>query len=134
MMMGLLWIIGIYGACIAILHAVHAWLRRKGTTAGTTYFALITHNNQSQIEWYLRSLIFFSWLRGRYVSIAVFDEGSTDDTLAIVERMAVSRMNVEVRLSTESWDAYMEAHKDDAVIVHDLSRLVQDEPLPLLQW
>lgn len=134
MLWGLLWIIGVYGASVAVLHAIYAWCRRKGSEPQVTYFALVTQNNQTQIEWYLRSLVFFSWLRGRQIAIMVFDDGSTDETIDIVRRFALTRPNVEIRVSTESLDAFLEARQGDAVIVHHIRPLGKDERLPVLQW
>lgn len=134
MIWGLLWIIGIYGATIAILHLIHAWHNGRTVKPTTTYFALMTHNNETQIEWYLRTLVFFSWLRGRHISIVVFDEGSTDETLAIIRRFAAERGNVEIRVSTDSLEEFLEAHQDESVVVHRVNGLGKDEALPVLQW
>lgn len=134
MIWGLLWIIGIYGATVAILHCIHAWYNGRTAKPTTTYFALMTHNNETQIEWYLRTLVFFSWMRGRQISIVVFDEGSTDETLTIIRRFAAERGNVEIRVSSDSLEEFLEAHQDEAVVVHRVNGLGKDEALPVLQW
>lgn len=132
MIWGLLWIIGIYGTAVAILHILYA--THKSHKPETTYFALVTQDNGAQIEWYLRSLIFFSWLRGRQISITVFDEGSTDDTVEVVRRFVVERSNVRIEVAEGSLEAFLEAHQGDAVIVHRVIAVGKDEGLPILQW
>jgi hypothetical protein len=134
MMWGMLWIFGIYGAAVAILHMMYAIHRNRNLKQKTTYFALVTHNHEAQIEWYLRSLIFFSWLRGRPVSITVFDEESTDGTVDIVERFAEGREHVEIRIAEGSLETYLEGHQGDDVVLHRLNRLGKGEGLPVLQW
>lgn len=134
MWMGLLWIVGIYGICIAVIHAAYAVHRSKGTVPETTYIALITHNNELQIEWYLRSLIFFSWLRGRQIAITIFDEGSADGTLDIIERFSENRNSIQILVAEESLDAFLDLHQGDAVVVHRLMQLGKGEPLPVLQF
>lgn len=134
MWMGLLWIVGTYGFCLAVIHAVYAVHKKKGIVPETTYIALITHNNELQIEWYLRSLIFFSWLRGRHIAIAILDEGSTDDTLGIIKRLTQDSGRVQAIICEESLDDFLEAHQGDAVVVHRLRPLGKGEPLPVLQF
>src|SRR5260370_785384 len=93
MVIGLLWIFGIYGFCTACIHVLH-WYGRVVNTGRdveyskrkTIYVVLVTLNNQLQIEWYVRSYLMVSLLRGRLIDLTVFDAGSTDDTLPIVER------------------------------------------------
>lgn len=134
MLWGMLWIFGIYGAAIVILHMLHAFHRTRNVQPKLTYFALITHNNESQIEWYLRSLVFFSWLRGRPISIMVFDERSTDETVGIVERFAAERGNVDIRVAPNSLEDFLESHQGDDVVLHRLNTLGKGEGLPVLQW
>ncbi|WP_438447453.1 hypothetical protein [Gorillibacterium sp. sgz5001074] len=132
MIWGLVWIIGIYGAAVAVLHILYASHQKREPQ--TTYFALVTHNNGTQIEWYLRSLIFFSWLRGRHISVTVFDEASTDDTVAVVRQFAAGRGNIKVEVAEGSLESFLEAHQGDAVIVHRVMTVGKDERLPVLQW
>jgi len=134
MMWGMLWILGIYGAAITILHMLYAFHRTRDLKPKTTYFALITDNHETQIEWYLRTLIFFSWLRGRPISITVFDEQSSDGTLAMVERFMLSQENVDIRIASESLEDFLEEHQGDDVVLHRLGRLGNGEGLPVLQW
>jgi hypothetical protein len=132
MVWGLMWIIGIYGTAVIFLHMLYAIHKKREPKV--TYFALVTHNNGTQIEWYLRSLIFFSWLRGRPISITIFDEESVDETVDVVSRFAEGRDHVELHVSDGSLEMFLEAHQGDAVVVHRLMTLGKDEGLPVLQW
>lgn len=131
----LLWIVGIYGFCVAVVHAVYAYQRRRGVEPRTTYFVLLTQNNETTIEWYLRSLVFVSWLRARHIAIVVFDEGSTDETMAIIRHFADKCNSLCIAVAAESLEAFLERHAQDAVVIHRLPHLGKDEQLPLLmQW
>lgn len=132
MVWGLLWIIGVYGAAAAVLHLLYTFQHKRKPQ--TTYIALVTRNNGMQIEWYLRSLVFFSWLRGRSIVITVFDEGSTDDTLDVVRRYAEDREHVTVEVADGSLDVFLDAHQEDAVLVHKVMTLGKGDSLPVLQW
>lgn len=50
------------------------------------YFILV-ENGQGKLEWIIRSINFRSWLSGEEKKLTVFDLGSDDDTLAILERL-----------------------------------------------
>jgi len=116
MMLGLLWIFGSYAASIALVH----WCYRRHRVNGRkiTHVLLITHNNQLQVEWYIRSLLFFSRLKGRDVHVTIADEGSTDDTLAIAERFREeSDLDICTLVSADSLDEWIRQHEDKQVIV-----------------
>lgn len=53
------------------------------------HYILFTNQNQLRIEWYIRSLLFLSWLKGRTITITLIDEGSTDETLEIVQKLSL---------------------------------------------
>jgi hypothetical protein len=82
----LLSIIGSYGLCVAMLHLLLGTARLQSVPP--TRVVLITSNNQKHIEWVVRSLFFWSWLKGRHIAATIVDKNSTDDTLKIVERLA----------------------------------------------
>ena len=48
-----------------------------------------------QIEWVIRCLWLFSWLKGKNVSITLLDQNSTDETVAIAQRLA-ARHDMEI--------------------------------------
>jgi hypothetical protein len=127
MVIGMLWIVGIYGFCIVLVQGLYR-LQRNLTSdkqadrenKNTIHVALVTLNNQTQIEWYLRSFLWVSLLRGRSIYVTVFDAGSTDETLAIVAKLASTRDNITVETSTEGLLHFMNQRKDDRVIVLQL--------------
>lgn len=131
---GLLWIFGIYGACIGILHAIHARYKAKGKRQPVTVVALVTRNNEAQIEWYLRSLLFFSWLRGRLVSIVIIDEGSEDGTLWMIERFARAHVHADIRVADGDLEDYIQRYEPERILVHRLSSLGNERGLPVLQF
>lgn len=102
MMIGLLYILGIYAAGLAIIHWLHGrWTKEEG--ARRPHYILMTRDNQLQIEWYIRSLFFFSRVKGRHIIVTIVDEGSTDDTLEIAVRLAKEyALNV---VSETQWSA-----------------------------
>ncbi|GAA4873922.1 hypothetical protein GCM10023310_61970 [Paenibacillus vulneris] len=116
MMLGLLWIFGSYAASIALVH--WCYRRRRRTGRNETHFLLVTHNNENQVEWYIRSLLFFSRFKGRDVHLTIADEGSTDETLAIAEQFRKEH-NLEILTleGLESWDEWIRQHEDKQVIV-----------------
>lgn len=85
MLVPLLWIIGSYAACIALVHLVHLFHK---TDASRETWVMITRNHQHIVEWMLRILLFLSWLKGKAINLIVIDHHSSDDTLKIIERMA----------------------------------------------
>lgn len=131
MWIGLLLILGCYGISIALLHVCfgnHRDLRRKATKV-----FLITHNNQTQIEWYIRSLFFFSRLRGRNLTATILDEGSTDETIKIIERLSHTyRMNLEWCTPGQSLDDLLRVHESEPVIVVNLANKEEFSKIPLI--
>ncbi|MNC46124.1 hypothetical protein D3C75_951270 [compost metagenome] len=128
---GLIAIIGAYGLAAAILHAAYAKHRRRSGMACTT-FVLIMRNNELQVEWYLRSLLFVSRLRGRKIQIAVSDEGSEDDTLAIVRRLAAGKEEGVIRILDSSVESYLAAHPNDPIVIHRIPQGGNGEGLAVL--
>lgn len=94
MVYGLL-IIGTY-FCSAI--AIHlAYSRMSINDIESKHYVLYTLDNQLHIEWIIRSLILFYWLQGKSISITIIDEGSSDDTLAILGLLS-KHHQLDVRL------------------------------------
>lgn len=98
MFQSLFWIVIAYAAGAVIVQA--AWRRSGGAWSGVRHYVLYTMNDQRHVEWAVRSLMLVSWLRGQPVAITIVDEGSTDDTLAIV-RCLSRRHAVNVRAAAE---------------------------------
>ncbi|OXM86370.1 glycosyltransferase family 2 protein [Paenibacillus rigui] len=121
MILGLLWIFGIYAASIALVH--WCYRRQRKQTRRATQILLITYNNETQVEWYIRSLHFFSRLKGREIHVTLADEGSSDDTVAIAERFR-QELHLEI-CPLDTADAlctWIEEHEDEQVIVVRLSQ------------
>ncbi|MFC0212915.1 hypothetical protein ACFFK0_10620 [Paenibacillus chartarius] len=129
-MLGLFAILACYGAVVVLLHLCYYRIRKQSgfSKRKKSHVVLITHNNQSQIEWYVRSLYFFSSLQGRRIDTTVLDEGSTDDTLQIVERLSRKHsMNIgKSGADGEGVDEFLRLYDQDEVIV---VRLQQQEDL-----
>ncbi|MEX2414845.1 MAG: hypothetical protein WD424_01765 [Paenibacillaceae bacterium] len=77
-----LFIIGTYFCTAITIHL--AYSRMSMNDMESKHYVLYTLDNQLHIEWIIRSLILFYWLQGESISITIIDEGSSDDTLAIV--------------------------------------------------
>ncbi|MBU7317590.1 hypothetical protein [Paenibacillus oleatilyticus] len=125
MMLGLAWIIGCYAAGVAIIHWLH-WQWRRCGKPRTTHYVLQTYNNQLQVEWYLRSLYFFSWMKGKAISVTLADEGSTDDTLAIARRLSLEHQLSICTIAERDLEEWVLKHADEQVVV---VRLNQNEGL-----
>jgi hypothetical protein len=129
---GLLWIVGCYSAGIAVLHLLFGTRQEK--PAKKARVLLITKNNATQIEWYIRSLFFFSKLKGREIAATILDEGSTDETMKIIERLSQSHMlDVQVCSVNESMDEVMRAHEEDDWVVVHISNRADLVTIPLFQ-
>lgn len=131
-MLGLFTILACYG--LAVL-AVHAYYRRTRRSArASSHVVLVTKNNQSSIEWYLRSLFFFSKVRGRVISTTVLDEGSTDDTLRIVRKLAVRHpVWIDEYRDEHAVDDRVREHEQDGCVVVRLHQHQQEDMAKMLQ-
>jgi hypothetical protein len=134
MVTGFLLIVGIYGFCIAAVHAVYRYSRSKRENTPPIHLVLVTSNNQSQIEWYLGSFIFFSWLRGRTSQITVFDDSSTDDTRIILHTVALGRGEITIYDTVDGLDAFLLEHEEDSILLLRLDRMDFHKPDSALQW
>lgn len=134
MIIGLLLIFGTYGISIILVHLFH-FFHIKNKKRSVQYL-VITRNNQLQIEWYIRFLLFFSWLRAKNMNITILDEGSTDDTLAIVKRLA-QHLRTEIRTVelgySQTLDDFLRKYGREKVIVFKLSNREEMVEIPLIQ-
>jgi hypothetical protein len=94
MIVGLLWIIGCYAVSILLVHWCYRRDRQKVRKIDRIW--VITNNNQMQVEGFVRYFHFSSWLQGKDIRMTLVDEGSTDETLAIAERLRC-RYLMEIR-------------------------------------
>ncbi|OAS14536.1 hypothetical protein [Paenibacillus oryzisoli] len=129
MWIGLLCIFGCYGVSIIVLHL----LLRKGTMKKPATVLLVTKNNQNQIEWVIRSLFFFSRVRGNQVKATIIDEGSSDDTREIIERLSHTYA-LELRLQSDydAVDRFLSQHDEDPVVLVHLSNREELVKIPVV--
>jgi hypothetical protein len=126
MILGLVWIVGCYAAGIAILHAIHRRWKRQGQPR-IIHYILQTRNNGHQVEWYLRSLHFFSWMKGRTIAVTIADEGSTDDTMAIAQRLSQEHHLIIYTPAEGSWEDWARSYENEQLVIvrlnqeHDLA-------------
>lgn len=120
MWIGLLCIFGCYGVSIIMLHLLFG--ARKGSKKKPATILLVTKNNQNQIEWVIRSLFFFSHVKGNHVRATIIDEGSSDDTKEIIVRLSQTYA-VELRDQSEydAVDRFLSQHDEDPVVILHLS-------------
>ena len=119
MLESLLLIVGTYCSCALAVHAAYL-LNRKDAKSRPRHLVLITHNQQHRVEWVLRSLILLCWLKGKAIRLTVFDCGSTDDTAAIVRRLAVRLpFSFHIVRSEKEIEPWLDRHFDaETVILH----------------
>lgn len=91
MVAGILLIIGSYSLAAIGVH--WAYYFNRSLRSGRKNVVLIVRNNEKNIEWAVRSLLFYSWMRGRDICIYFLDEGSTDDSMKIAERFIKHSVN-----------------------------------------
>jgi hypothetical protein len=95
MLMGLLWIAGVYGCAVVVVYAFYK-LRRRQREKPDRLLIYVTRNSASHIEWYIRMLPFLSGVRGRRMSVMILDEGSEDETVQIVQKIAMKQGEVSL--------------------------------------
>ncbi|MHA0856233.1 hypothetical protein [Paenibacillus sp. CMAA1364] len=90
MVIQMIWIAVIYGLAIALVHGVYALTRlanRNNIQGVDNQFTLITCNHERQVEWYVRALWLYSWIRGKELRMLVVDEVSSDDTVRMIHKL-----------------------------------------------
>lgn len=138
MIPGLLVMIGSYGLCIVLVHAAYAWSR--GGRQAVCHYVLIGRNQQLRMEWFIRSLLLFSWIRGCIIQITVVDEGSQDDTLKIVRKfqqqsdgiLTIVECSQDREASIKQWELHHKPDATEELIVVELSSPSDLAKLPLL--
>lgn len=114
----LLWVLALYGVSTLLIHIgkrLHHSRRKTGI-----HYCLYTCNSQNSIEWMIRYLARLAFLEGRSFRFTVYDYGSSDDTLAILEYLKRDGLFIEVKLPGHQ-DGFNQWKKtDEAYIVVDL--------------
>jgi len=85
----LLWIVGCYGLAVAVVHLVHRLQNklRGDKQAPWMHVVIVSRNDERHMEWIIRAYCWFAWLKGKRLQFTVVDNGSTDDTSAIISRL-----------------------------------------------
>lgn len=86
-------------------------------TKRTVHYILMTRNNESQIEWYIRYFTIISWISGRPVGLTVLDEGSTDNTISILERLGGPYLEIIPQSQSISVDTLMKQYQHESIII-----------------
>lgn len=121
MMQNLIWIAVCYGLSIVVVHCCLKRVKREATRH--QHYILLTKDNQSNIEWTLRSLFFLAWVNGEEYKITILDESSEDDTMAIITRLSKGRnMDIEQNLDAEGASLLLDRIADDESVVMRLDR------------
>lgn len=74
----------------AVLGGLWRWRmlkRSRERESETRHLIVISMNSQATIEWWIRSFVYWNWIRGRTCRCTCIDLGSTDDTYAILRRL-----------------------------------------------
>lgn len=98
-MVELLAILAAYGIGVGLVH-LFRWRCHWGRNE-TSHAVIVVGNAGPVVEWHLWMFAFSQWLQARYTKITLIDEGSSDDTLRIAERM-ISRLAADWELISVS--------------------------------
>lgn len=82
----LLAVIGCYAIAAFMVHVAYRLSKSREET--NKHYILVAENDGHKMEWYLRSFMFFMRRTGAAVRLTVVDQGSSDDTVAIANRLA----------------------------------------------
>lgn len=86
----LLTLFGLIGAWICISQ----WLHRPRHNEVIHYY-LLTHNSQAEVEWFIRFLTHKANMDGQLFQLYLLDNGSEDDTLAIIEKFEQKGLHIK---------------------------------------
>lgn len=90
----LLLVIGCYLLAALTVHLVYRI--QQGRLESSKHYVWIADSRQKNMEWYMRSLFSFSRRMGKDVRLTIVDSGVSEETLAIVERLAKENNKVRV--------------------------------------
>ncbi|WP_410512617.1 hypothetical protein PaeBR_22070 [Paenibacillus sp. BR2-3] len=94
----LIWIAAVYASAVAIVHVLHILEKTRKTprTGKWIHYVLITRNQESVIEWYIRALTLHAFLTGKRLRVTCADDSSTDSTLLLVSKMKQDGCSLDV--------------------------------------
>ncbi|WP_028608247.1 hypothetical protein [Paenibacillus harenae] len=95
----LFWVIGCYVLAALSVHLAYRIRSRKRQPG--KHYVLVADERQHNMEWVMRNLFSFSRRMGTDVRLTIIDRGVSEETKAIVERMARSGHKVKLHAKTD---------------------------------
>ena len=141
MLLHLIAIAVVYGLAVGWVHLMYAhskWAVQKAGNRKQLRYLLFTSNVEHNIEWIIRALWLYALLRGRGIQVIVVDDGSTDHTLAILERMS-GRTSIDLRVvpreqsQSEEISPFLSTVLTDETIIVDLTIPLEAGRIPYVQ-
>jgi len=135
----LLWVFALFGF-LQLLGSLWRWLRSGKSARPQISLLFLVKNNQENVEGLIRQLAWDFHFRGRYSlpgQVTVFDLGSRDQTLAILQRLAREFSFLHFREVSEDQVGQRLQDFDQGILVLDLrvlpARLALAQARHLLQ-
>lgn len=141
MLLHLAFIAIVYGLAVGLMHLMHAHSKRTAQSAGEKRqlrYLLFTSNEEPRIEWIIRALWLYAFLRGRIIQIIVVDDASTDHTRAILERLS-GRTGIDLVIvpgeqsQSEETSLFLSTVLTDETIIVDLRIPLEAGRIPYVQ-
>lgn len=126
---GLLIIAGIFGLSILSVHAIYYFYRKRLNEVQPNMVVITTYNNENEIEKELNRIYSRTLRKGTEVTIVIFDAGSSDATLSIVEKWNRKRGCVKVFRSDAGRDAFIQ--QNSSRIIQIITLHEKGKPLRL---
>lgn len=142
MVIQLIWIVVIYGLAIGIVHGLYARAYKMQGDQQKGYnnnYILITLNHERKIEWYVRALWLYAFLKGERLRILIIDHGSSDGTMRMIRRMSDwSGLDLSIGSSSGVYGDHM---NDDYLLLKGTERSIwidlripqEDRRIPYVQ-
>ncbi|TCS83339.1 glycosyltransferase family A protein [Tepidibacillus fermentans] len=99
-----LWTICLYGIILLgfkLFYSYFCMKLAKKTGSNNSHYLILAKDNQSIIEWVIRSLWFWQCIDGKPIKMTIIDFGSSDDTFAIIQRLHHQSFQVKLILEQE---------------------------------
>lgn len=141
MLLHLIWIAVVYGLAVGLVHLLYALSKRTAREDGNKKqlrYLLFTSNNEPRIEWIIRALWLYAFLRGRIIQVIVVDDASTDHTRAILERLT-GRSGIDLVIvpreqsQSEETSPFLATVLTDETIIVDLRIPLEAGRIPYVQ-
>lgn len=96
----LLLVIGIYVLCALSVHLAYRFRKEKDRTG--KHYVLVADENQHRLEWYVRSMFSFSRWMGTEVKVTIVDQGLTEESRTIIDRLARGGNDLKLHAKEEA--------------------------------